>query len=129
MVRCPYCAAQLPIHQATCPRCSQPLPGAGPAFIGPTSLAPQPLEPGRVIVAAKEPTHHWIWIGNLITILAGGALSYYFTFRHSMRGLALLGIGLIVLALISLALSRFGTRWKHLSCLVKALIWPGSSWL
>jgi hypothetical protein len=81
---------------------------------------------GRSFQAAQvgpEKRHHWIWLGNLITIGAAGWLIYE-NLRGS-PGLLGLGIGMIALAVLSLWLSRFGARWKHTSCLEKLLILPG----
>lgn len=125
MLRCPYCAFDIPVYQAVCPRCGNALPVAAPGFVAPAAIAPQPVGPTQVVVPGKEAIHHWIWIGNLITLVAAGALFYFYTYRQHNLGLTLAGVLLIVLASISLALSRFGRHWKRASCLVKALILPG----
>ncbi len=81
---------------------------------------------GRSSQAAQvgpEKRHHWIWIGNLLTIGVAGWLIY-----ENLRGapgLLGLGIGMLALAALSLWLSHFGARWKHTSCLEKLLILPG----
>jgi hypothetical protein len=81
---------------------------------------------GRSSQAAQigpEKRHHWIWIGNLLTIGVAGWLIYE-DLRGS-PGLLGLGIGMLTLAALSLWLSRFGARWKRTSCLEKLLILPG----
>ena len=121
MLRCPYCICEVAANQTVCPHCYQALPVAAAGFAGSAALAPQ----AALLQASapnKESVHPWIWIGNLITIAAGGWLFY--THWQGNTGRAL-GGALIALAILSLALSRFGAYWKRASCLIKLLILPG----
>ena len=70
----------------------------------------------------KESVHQWILFGNLISIGVGGWL--IFTHWQGKLGIVL-GIVAIALAALSLAISRFGRRWKRLPLWQKLLILPG----
>jgi hypothetical protein len=149
LVRCPYCAAGVPASQSFCPYCGRPLSGAAPGLTnqaamytpGPSApaammpayaaspdvaLAPQPATSRRratqAAQAGREKRHHWIWLGNLITIGIGGWVIY-----DHWQGTIGLGVALALftLAALSLGLSRFGARWNRASCLEKLLILPG----
>ncbi len=144
MARCPYCTAGVSASQTFCSSCGRPLSGAAPGFTNqaamyaPAQAAPAPLMPGyaalagaaargrrrasQVAQAGKEKRHHWIWLGNLITIGIGGWVIYDHWQGRVGIGVA---IALFALAALSLGLSRFGARWNRASCLEKLLIIPG----
>ena len=150
MSYCPYCATRLLGTETICPRCGQALPSATSAYAAPAAAYPQPAawppsagpsyagppdaalysqtaasslaRPTQGQQARQEKMHHWIWLGNLITIGAGGWLAY--THWHGNTGIVL-GAALIALAALSLALTRFGKRWKRLSLGAKLLALPG----
>lgn len=125
MSYCPYCANRLPGNETICPRCGQALPGASSAYAAPAAAYLQPAAiPSSVApsYARPEKMHHWVWLGNLITIGAGGWLVYIHW--HGNTGIVL-GAALIALAVLSLALTRFGKRWKRLSLGGKLLALPG----
>lgn len=148
MLRCLTCAAEVPASQKFCPFCGRPLSGAAsryapPAVYAPAQAAPAPLtpayvaspevaltpqmargrrQPSQVAQPGKEKRHHWIWLGNLITIGIGGWVIY----DHWQGTVGLdVAIALFALAALSLGLSRFGARWNRASCLEKLLIIPG----
>lgn len=118
MLHCPYCLFEVSADQTICSHCAQALRQATPGSLGPTAIAAQP----GASAPAREGRHHWIWLGNLITLGAGG----WFVYLH-WQGVTgrVLGVVLIALVLLSLMLSRCGTYWQRASCLVKALILPG----
>jgi hypothetical protein len=79
-------------------------------------------QPSPAAQTATEKRHHWIWLGNLITIGIGG----YIIYAHWQGAVGLgIAIALFALAALSLGLSRFGARWQRASCLEKLLILPG----
>lgn len=122
MLRCPYCLFEVPAEQTLCSHCSRMLPGAAPISLGPTAIAAQARVSAPASASAREGRHHWIWLGNLITLGAGGWL---LAIRWQGITGQVLGVTMIAAALLSLMLSRCGTYWQRTSCLVKALILPG----
>lgn len=125
MSYCPYCSTRLIGNETICPRCGQVLPSATSAYAAPAAAYLQPAavpSSAAPSYARPEKMHHWVWLGNLITIGAGGWLMYIHW--HGNTGIAL-GAALIALAALSLALTRFGKRWKRLSLGGKLLALPG----
>jgi hypothetical protein len=115
--QCPWCNAQVPA-------------GAGyvaddvPASQQPASLFSAPASPaGRAKPTYRERRHTWIWLGNFATILVGVIIS---ALKLGGKGGLVGGIAMIALALLSLAVSRFGTRWDDTTFWTKAMIVPGA---
>src|SRR5215469_13801354 len=99
MSYCPYCSTRLLGNETICPHCGQALPSATSAYAAPAAAYPQPTawppsagpsyagppdaamyaqpaasspaRPAQAQQARQEKMHHWIWLGNLITIGAG----------------------------------------------------------
>lgn len=138
MSYCPYCSTRLIGNETICPRCGQALPSATSAYAAPAAAPSYAGPPDAAIYsqpaasslarsiqaqqARQEKMHHWIWLGNLITVGAGAWLVYMHW--HGNTGI-MLGAALIALAALSLALTRFGKRWKRLSLGAKLLALPG----
>ncbi|HLV98724.1 MAG TPA: zinc-ribbon domain-containing protein [Ktedonobacterales bacterium] len=122
MLHCPYCLFEVSADQTICSHCAQALPEATPGSLGPTASAAQAGVSAPALAPAREGRHHWIWLGNLITLGVGG---WILAIRWQGGTGQVIGVALMALALLSLALSRFGTYWQRASCLVKALILPG----
>lgn len=113
-MRCSFCFAELGERPPVCPNCHETLVHED------GTLRPET----EVWANAHERYHVWIPLGNVVSLAVGGLLFYLGT-----QGLGFLGIGaglvLMVLAGLSLLISRGGARWDDLSRGQRTVVWAG----
>ncbi len=129
MRTCPNCYAQINDITEVCPACNTPIPEGYTGNAAPPPVHLSAKEPSygnedeRALETYEEPRHTWIWLGNLISLLAGMVLVV--AGRHN-QAVVYISIIWIALAVLSLTISRFGARWDDLSFGSKVLIAPGA---
>ncbi|HEY7125387.1 MAG TPA: hypothetical protein VH540_15645 [Ktedonobacterales bacterium] len=128
MRTCPSCYAHINDITEVCPACNAEIPEGYTGNVAPPPVHLSAMEhsfgsDALATETSEEPRHTWIWLGNLISILAGIVLGV--AGRHT-QAIVYMSVIWIALAVLSLIISRFGARWNDLSFRSKALITPGA---